>query len=96
MAANMRRPAAKKAVKAVTKGVATGKESLLKKGANKLAAIGGAPGEIPSSNKYTKLAKRANQSAVARGKKPENLTKYGKFSELNSERKTLNKKTGKK
>jgi hypothetical protein len=96
MAANMRRPAAKKAEKALTKGVATGKESLLKKGASKLAAIGGAPEKIPGSNQYTKLAKRANQSAVARGKKPEKLTKYGKFSELNAERKVLNKPRGKK
>jgi hypothetical protein len=92
--ANMKRPAAKKASKLISKGISTGNLKALTKGAKKLSAIGGAKNEgLSSSNESKQTGKRMNQSLIARGERPINSSG---FKESNNARRTFGKSIGKK
>lgn len=69
--ANPKRPAVRAAVKKVEKGLTTKKNRVIKQGAGRLNALGGVEMLSSTSNQTKKLTKRSNQSAVAKGKQPQ-------------------------
>jgi hypothetical protein len=68
---NSKRPAVKKAVKKLRKGIATKDGQKIQRGFTAVDKTVGVSKMRDSSNTTKKLTKRVNQSLVAKGKKPQ-------------------------